>query len=115
VVHGSAALDVDLLWPDANSGRTVTRSRVVAHYLPTFDERPKLDEEALAYMAVAPLHRQHGAVMAAVLHPRRAGAEAAPAARLVSREREQVEIVVPRGGEEVRWTLRLRDRAVTRG
>jgi hypothetical protein len=115
ILHGCAALDVDLLWPDANSGRTVTRSRVVAHYLPGFDEHPKLDEEALAYVAVVPLHRQHGAVTVVVLHPRQAGAEAAPPARLVSRDHEQVEIAVPRGGEEVCWALRLRERAVTRG
>jgi hypothetical protein len=114
VVHGGAALDIDLLWPDAATGRSVTRSRVVAHYLPTFDEHPKLNEEALAYVAVAPLHRQHGAVMVAVLHPRRVSAEPAPPARLLSRDGDRVEIAVPHGGEEARWTLRPRARAVTR-
>jgi hypothetical protein len=97
VEKGGAALDVDLLWPDAATGRTLRQVALSSEYLPAWEEHPSVQRPGLSYVAVKPLHRASEGLLVMVFRPRRAASPPAPSARLVARERGSVEIAVTSG------------------
>ena len=110
IANEGAALDLDLLRPDPQEGRTSQRVELASHYYPSWDPKPEVIEQGFPYLSVGTLHRSQSCGLVAVLRPRRTDSALAALARIVRSEGGVVEIIVPREGVDDRWLIDLRAR-----